>query len=134
MDPSKPLTAPPPPSDLDDTAEATLAEALQAQLKLAVTIQRKLNNPATSLDPREFKDLVTAASGIVALAHRSDEALRTIETYQRFTAVVFEFLRRRGGEIGEDLVAELREVAGDLHARSALDTAERTYDRKSGGG
>lgn len=133
MDPSKPLTTPPPP-ELDDSTEATLAEALQAQLKLAVTIQKKLNNPASGLDPREFKDLVTAASGIVALAHRSDEALRTIETYQKFTAVVLEFLRRRGDEVGEDLVAELRAVAGDLHAGSAFETVERTYDRKSGGG
>lgn len=133
MDPSKPLATPPPP-ELDNSAEATLAEALQAQLKLAVTIQKKLNNPASGLDPREFKDLVTAASGIVALAHRSDEALRTIETYQKFAAVVFEFLRRRGGEIGEDLVAELRGVAGDLHAGSALDTAERAYNRRAEGG
>jgi hypothetical protein len=132
MDPSKPFQPPSAPP-LADAPEATLADALQAQLKLAITIQRKLNDPASGLEAREYKDLVTAASGIVALAHRSDEALRTIETYQKFAAVVLEFLRRRGDQIGEDLVEELRDVARDLHAEGAVRTVEGAYNRREEG-
>ena len=131
MDPTKPI-APSAPSRKASEPEATLAEALQAQLNLAVTIQRKLNDPSSGLEAREYKDLVTAASGIVALAHRSDEALRTIETYQHFASVVLEFLRRRGDQIGEDLVAELRLVAQDLHAEGAVRTVEGAYNRREG--
>lgn len=128
MDPAKPLI-PPAPLATGQSPEVTLAEALQSQLRLAVTIQRKLSDPSSGLDPRDYKDLTTAVSGILALAHRSDEALRVIETYQRFASVVFEFLRRRGDEIGEDLVSELRDVARDLHAEDAIAEAERTHDR-----
>lgn len=129
MDPTKPVAPPPPPGG-GDVPEATLAGALQAQLKLAVTIQKKLNDPSSGLDPRDYKDLTAAVSGILALAHRSDEALRTIETYQKFASVVLEFLRRRGDQIGEDLVAELREVASDLHVEGEIRTVEAAYERQ----
>ena len=113
MDPTKPIPfVPAPPKEEED---ATLAEALQTQLKLARTIQNRLNDPSEALDPREFKELVNAASSIVSLAHRSDQALREIETYKKFAATVLEFLRRRGDQIGEDLVSELHGVAEDLH-------------------
>jgi hypothetical protein len=123
MDPTLPL--PPPAPAPKPEKEATLAGALQAQLQLAVSIQERLADPSERLEPRDFKDLVSAASGIVALAHRSDEALRTISTYERAFAVVFEFLRRRGDAIGEDLVSELRSVARDLHAENDLRDAEK---------
>jgi hypothetical protein len=105
--------------------EATLAGALQTQLQLAVTLQERLNDPSERLDPRDFKELVSAASSILALAHRSDEALRTIQTYEAVFGVVMEFLRRRGDQVGEDLVAELRGVARDLHAADELADAEK---------
>jgi len=132
MDPAKPLIPPAPPSATGQSPEVTLAEALQSQLRLAVAIQGKLSDPSSKLDPRDYKDLTTAVSGILALAHRSDEALRVIQTYQTFASVVFEYLRRRGDEIGEDLVAELRDVARDLHSEDAVAEAERTNDRPGG--
>lgn len=118
MDPTKPIPfVPAPPKEEED---ATLAEALQTQLKLARTIQNRLNDPSEALDPREFKELVNAASSIVSLAHRSDQALREIETYKKFAATVLEFLRRRGDQIGEDLVSELHGVARDLHVEGEV--------------
>ena len=124
MDPTLPLP-PPAPRNSASMKEATLAGALQTQLQLAVTLQDRLNDPSERLDPRDFKELVSAASSILALAHRSDEALRTIQTYEAVFGCVMEFLRRRGDQVGEDLVAELRGVARDLHAADELADAEK---------
>lgn len=120
MDPTKPIPYVPIPARASDEEDATLAEALQTQLRLARTIQKRLSDPSEGLDPRDFKELVNAASSIVALAHRSDQALREIETYKKFAATVLEFLRRRGDQIGEDLVSELTAVARDLHVEGEV--------------
>lgn len=125
MDPTKPIPFVPALHAMAPEEEATLAEALQTQLKLARTIQSRLNDPTEILDPREFKELVNAASSIVGLAHRSDQALREIETYKKFAATVLEFLRRRGDQLGEDLVAELQQVARDLHVESEVRKVSR---------
>jgi len=124
MDPSQPFPSSVAVSTAD--GETSLSEVLNTQLSLAKEIQERLRGSSgRNLDPREYKDLVSAASGIVSMAHRTQEAVRTIETYEAFAGVVFEFLRERGDNLGEDLVAKLKEVASTMNAEEAFHKASR---------
>lgn len=104
-----------------DSEGLSLEQILAAQLGLAADIQRKVRDEVGVLEAREYKDLISAASGIVTTAYRTDEALRTIETYKLFSETVMEFLRSRSDSIGEDLVEQLRQVSHNLKSSSAVD-------------
>jgi hypothetical protein len=122
MDPSMPMNygqqLPAPPGD---RAEVLLEDILQRQLKIAHDLQQQIENAgATGLSPRDRKDLAQAASGIIGLAHRTEESLRIIETYKALFGIVLEFLRNRSDSLGEDLVGELKKTAERLGALGAV--------------
>jgi hypothetical protein len=123
-DPSQPL-APPPPAGATAPAkrQASIQNLLEAQLEIAGDLQALIRDQKSSLSARDFKDLATSASNLIALAHRTDETLRTVQTYKSFVDVVLEFLRQRSDSLGEDLLAELREVAKGLRAEQAVEDA-----------
>jgi hypothetical protein len=107
--------------------EATLESILKAQLNIASTIQSKLESES-NLDPREYKDLIVAATGIISLAHRTEESLKTITTLQLFVDTVMEFLKSRSDTVGEDLVAALVRVAEGLNAREEVSSVIQSHN------
>lgn len=111
FDPLAPLSASPSGANQDPTA--TLEEVLATQLGLAKRLQQRLINEEY-LEPRDYKDLVSTANNILALAHRTEEATRVIATYKLFVSTVTEFLRNRSDTIGEDLIEELLKTAKSL--------------------
>lgn len=94
-----------------------LAQLLKSQARLAQILQEKAVN---NLDVKELKDIATASSSLVNGVHRTGELHRAIETYRLFHAVVLEFLRQRSDALGEDLLAELKTVAGQMGARARV--------------
>lgn len=122
MDPSMPMNSGQrllPHPELD--SEVLLEDILQTQLRIAHDLQQQITSAGVSgLSPRDRKDLAQAASGIIGLAHRTEESLRTIETYKAFFGVVLEFLRDRSDTLGEDLVGELKKTATRLGALGAV--------------
>lgn len=111
FDPLAPLSTAPSGANQDPTA--TLEEVLATQLGLAKRLQQRLINEEY-LEPRDYKDLVSTANNILALAHRTEEATRIIGTYKLFVSTVTEFLRNRSDTIGEDLIEELLKTAKNL--------------------
>lgn len=116
MDPSKPLPAPGNSSPQDPAP--TLEGLLSSQLRLAQSLQTRLNNQEAegTLSPRDYRDFASAATGIISLAHRTEEALKVIKTYSTFFEVVLEFVRSRSDSLGEDLVAKLMETSRELRS------------------
>lgn len=104
-------------------SSASLSDILTKQLEVAGDIQKQLTNG--TLDPKDYKDLITAANNIITMAHRTDESLRIIETYKIFTESVMEFLRSRSDQLGEDLVKQLKTTAAGLRTeRQVTDVIE----------
>jgi hypothetical protein len=101
----------------EDTPD--LASLLKSQARLAMTLQQRVENEP-SMEVKELKDLATACSTLVNGVHRAGELHRTIETYRLFHSVVLAFLKSRSDTLGEDLLAELKTVADQMSARSAL--------------
>lgn len=118
---------PPSPMGAQSQDEATLESILKAQLNIASTIQSKLESES-NLDPREYKDLIVAATGIISLAHRTEESLKTITTLQLFVDTVMEFLKSRSDTVGEDLVAALVRVAEGLNAREEVSSVIQSHN------
>ena len=111
LDPSLPLNLPHQPD-----SDADLQDLLEKQLKIAAAMQAVILRDQSSLSARDLKDLAAAASSLIALSHRTEQTLKEITTYRTFVNVVLEFLKRRSDDIGNDLLAELREVAQELRA------------------
>ncbi len=126
LDPSLPLTFP---SASTPSGEADLQDLLEKQLLIASAMQTVILRDQSSLSPRDLKDLAAAASSLIALSHRTEQTLKEITTYRTFVNVVLEFLRRRGDQIGQDLMAELRNVAQELRAEEEF----RDVQRQAGG-
>ncbi len=101
----------------EDTPD--LASLLKSQARLAMTLQQRVENEP-SMEVKELKDIATACSTLVNGVHRAGELHRTIETYRLFHSVVLAFLKSRSDTLGEDLLAELKTVADQMSARSAL--------------
>jgi hypothetical protein len=100
---------------------SSVQSLLETQLTIAADLQELIRSQSSSLSPREYKELATATSNLIGLAHKTDETLKTIQSYRVFVDVVLDFLRQRSDSLGEDLLAELREVAKGLKAEVALD-------------
>ena len=109
-DPTAPFTSDIPSEDAG--SDANLSDLLRSQLMLAKKLQEKLlSNDMAAMAPREMKELVSSLSTLLNLAHRTGQAEEEIQTYKAYVAVVNDFLRRRSDGLGEDLAAELRQVA-----------------------
>ena len=114
MNPTQPLTAARTAALADDP---TLEGLLSSQLKLAQTLQERLNRQdGDELSARDYRDFTSAATNIIALAHRTEEALREIRTLRTFIEVVLEFMKERSDTLGEDLVAQLVETSRSLRS------------------
>lgn len=122
MDPSMPVNQGQlPPAPPGAKPEVQLEVVLQRQLNIANGLQDMIDSAGTvGLSSRDLKDLTQAASGIIGLAHRTEESLRVIETYKALFEIVLEFLRNRSDSLGEDLVAELKKTADRLGALGAV--------------
>ena len=94
---------------------------LKTQLTIAGALQRKLCDPNLRVEVSELRGLVSASNQLVASLQRGGEALRALETYRAMLTVVLEFLKRRTDTLGEDLLAELREVARELRQEGQMD-------------
>lgn len=100
----------------DESAPVSLETLLDTQLRVAGKLQEIVLQDLRSkaYDPSALKDLVNATNSLVALGHKTEEALKKINTLQKFVGVVVEFLRARSDSLGEDLLAELQEVAQQM--------------------
>lgn len=117
-------TAPAKPAPLEAFGRKISVQGLlEQQLQIAADLQSMIKEQRNNLSPRDYRDLATSTSNLIALAHRTDHMLRTTQTYQAFVDVVMEFLRKRSDDLGEDLLEELRESAKELRAEAELDTA-----------
>ena len=116
---------PPPPPGLDEERQLDLGSLLKEQMRLASKLQEKLGNMADAEggidNARDFQSLLAGTSGVLSLAHRTDELSQTLDTYKLFVDVTLEFVRRRSDQLGTDLLEELKTVAADLRAGSRLD-------------
>jgi hypothetical protein len=92
---------------------------LETQLRIAGALQQLIIRDQRTLSARDFKDLSSAASSLIALSHRTERTLEEISTYRIFASTVLEFLRNRSDSLGEDLLEELHRVA---HEMSTTDT------------
>lgn len=121
--PSMPVTSPPweAKDSQDNLPDVTLDELFRTQLKLVASVQGRLFTSADSMTSRDFRDLVSVSSNVLALAHRTESLQKTIATLELFSATVLEFLKSRSDTVGEDLVARLKEVARGLNAEKAVD-------------
>jgi hypothetical protein len=114
MNPTQPLTAARTAALADDP---TLEGLLSSQLKLAQTLQERLNRQdGDELSARDYRDFVSSATSIIGLAHRTEEALKEIRTLRTFIEVVLEFMKERSDTLGEDLVAQLIETSRALRS------------------
>ena len=118
MDPTAPIHRPSPVSDVSPSptqnSEASLGSLLQTQLQVAQELQKKLlGGSLDALPPRDLKEMVNSVSTLLTLAHRTGQADQEIRTYRLYVDIVNDFLRRRGDSLGEDLAAELRQVASE---------------------
>jgi hypothetical protein len=121
LNPSAPIQKKPPQS----AANVDTSSLLTKQMKIAGILQDTVLLGKDSLGTRDLKDLATASSTMIGLAQKTDHLLREVETLRLFSVVVMDFLRRRSDTLGEDLLAELRLVAEDLHAEASVAEAER---------
>jgi len=103
----------------------SLDTILAEQLQLAATLQSRLE--IEDLDPREYKELVSSINSIVTMAHRTEQARQTIETYKLFVEVTLTFLKSRSDSMGEDFIKELRASAATLRSSGAVDSVVRTF-------
>jgi len=109
----------PDPTEIKPQEAASLEELLDRQLLIATRIQDTLLDRLrpgmeNSLMVDDLKDLVAAVNGLVNLSHKTEEALKKINTLQKFVGVVVEFLRARSDTLGTDLLAELSATAKEL--------------------
>lgn len=102
----------------DDTIP-DLAQLLKSQARLAMTLQARVDS-TPNMDVKEMKDIATASASLVNGVHRTGELLRALETYKLFHSVVLAFIKSRSDSLGEDLLAELKEVSDAMGVRSQL--------------
>jgi hypothetical protein len=106
--PRNPLDAAPAPS----SDVVTLSTLLQSQLRLVKKLQDQLNRGGVeSLEPREVKEYLSSITTILTLAHRTEDLVKELKTYQQFRDVVIDWARSRSDGLGEDLVEALRQHA-----------------------
>jgi hypothetical protein len=63
------------------------------------------------LEPREVKEYLSSITTILTLAHRTEDLVKELKTYQQFRDVVIDWARSRSDGLGEDLVEALRQHA-----------------------
>ena len=98
---------PAPPSDT-----VSLSTLLQSQLRLVKKLQDQLTRGGIeSLEPREVKEYLSSITTILTLAHRTEDLVKELKTYQQFRDVVIDWARSRSDGLGEDLVEALRHHA-----------------------
>jgi hypothetical protein len=119
MNPTAPL--PPPPILSDPKVGVDTTSLLTRQMQIADLLQQAVIDGKNSLSTRDLKDLATASSTMIGLAQKTEHLLKEVETYRLFSSVVMEFIRQRTDSLGEDLLAELRSVAAELHAQKEVD-------------
>ena len=93
---------------------------LETQLQIAGALQQLIIRDQRTLSARDFKDLSSAASSLIALSHRTERTLEEISTYRVFASTVLEFLRKRSDSLGEDLLEELHRVAHEMGTTDKL--------------
>lgn len=93
---------------------------LETQLQIAGALQQLIIRDQRTLSARDFKDLSSAASSLIALSHRTERTLEEISTYRVFASTVLEFLRKRSDSLGEDLLDELHRVAHEMGTTDKL--------------
>jgi hypothetical protein len=92
-----------------------VSQLLRTQLHLVNTLQKQLvGGGLNSLTPREIKDPLASISSMLALADRTGEMQRELDTYKLLLDTVFAWVRQRADSTGEDLLAELRQVGAEL--------------------
>jgi len=118
MDPSGIIAKPdhrPLPPDLVD-----VQTLLERQLRIASSLQEAILAEGSNIGPKDLKDLASTASTVIGLSYKTEQLLTEISTLRLFSQVVLEFLRNRSDTLGEDLLAELREVAKGLNASDCV--------------
>jgi hypothetical protein len=103
-------------SAAQDSDIVDVRQLLERQLQIASSLQEAILRDGDSLAPKELQALASTASSVIALSHRTEQLLSEISTLRLFSQTVLEFLRNRSDSLGEDLLAELREVAESMNA------------------
>jgi len=112
------------PRTREEEPTQTLSTMMTRQLQLAGTLQRVLSDHLedadnSNLNVKETKEIVSAISNIMAMAHRTDEIISEVETYKAFVNIIIGFLQSRSDELSEDLIALLRDYATKAGAKKA---------------
>lgn len=102
-----------------EALEVSLESLLSNQVTIAGELQRIITSSGGQMDTKDLRDLVSTLSALVNSIHKANEPLKALSTYRLFTDVVIEFIRRRSDTLGDDLVAELHQVARELRATAA---------------
>jgi len=108
-----------PDRSVTDDSTPDLASLLKSQAKLAMTMQRRVDE-CPDMDVKEMKDVATACSSLINGVHRTGELLRAMETYKLFHSVVIAFIRARSDSTGEDLLEELKKAADEMNVRAQV--------------
>ena len=89
---------------------------LERQLQIASSLQEAILRDGDSLAPKELQALASTASSVISLSWKTEQLIQEISTLRLFSQTVLEFLRNRSDSLGEDLLAELRDVAESMNA------------------
>ena len=95
-------------------------QLLERQLRIASALQTSIIRDGHNLSAKDLQALASTASSVISLSHRTEQLLTEISTLRLFSQCVLEFLRNRNDSLGEDLLAELREVAASMGAEYSV--------------